>query len=138
MRSYEDHTGRTVDYAGRKRNAEWRERWFYLDRSRDDREFLDRQLRGLDLKREMIKEQRETADTITGYAPAGAGTPWLSIGPRNVNGRVKALAVHPTDPSTVYAGAASGGVWKSTDAGQSWRPLWDRPPDHVRQRHRGP
>jgi photosystem II stability/assembly factor-like uncharacterized protein len=122
MRRYDD---KAVDYAGRKRNAEWRERWFYLDRSRDDREFLGRQLRGLELKWKMIKEQRETADTITGYAPAGAGTPWLSIGPRNVNGRVKALAVHPTDHNTVYAGAASGGVWKSIDAGQSWRPLWD-------------
>src|SRR2546428_382733 len=65
-------------------------------------------------------------DHIAGYAPAGAGTPWFSIGPRNVNGRMKALAVHPTDPNTVYAGAASGGVWKSTDGGQSWRPLWDQ------------
>jgi hypothetical protein len=62
---------------------------------------------------------------LAGYDPAGAGSPWYSIGPRNVNGRVKSLAVHPTDPNTVYAGAASGGVWKSSDGGQTWNPLWD-------------
>ena len=42
-----------------------------------------------------------------------------------MNGRVKALAVHPTDPNTVYAGAASGGVWKSVDGGQTWDTVWD-------------
>jgi hypothetical protein len=126
MRGHEDNSERIRDFAGRKRNLEWRDRWFHLDRSRDDGEFLDRQLRGLERKWQMLEEQRKNADNITAYAPAGVGTPWLSIGPRNINGRVKALAVHPTDPSTVYAGAASGGVWKSTDAGQSWRPLWDQ------------
>jgi photosystem II stability/assembly factor-like uncharacterized protein len=72
------------------------------------------------------KEADDTADHIAGYAPAGPGTPWFSIGPRNVNGRVKCLAVHPTNQNIVYAGAASGGVWKSADGGQSWRSLWDQ------------
>jgi photosystem II stability/assembly factor-like uncharacterized protein len=48
---------------------------------------------------------------------------WLSIGPRNVNGRVRALAIHPTDGNTVYAGSANAGVWVTHDAGQSWKPL---------------
>jgi hypothetical protein len=38
-----------------------------------------------------------------------------------VNGRIKCLAVHPNG-TTVYAGAADGGVWKTTDSGQSWTP----------------
>jgi len=114
-----------VDYADRKRNLEWRQNWFYQIRSRDDKELLDAWSRGLRVKRQMIEKQRGTVGHLAGYAPAGAGSPWFTIGPRNVNGRVKALAVHPTDPDIVYAGAASGGVWKSTDAGQSWRPLWD-------------
>jgi photosystem II stability/assembly factor-like uncharacterized protein len=36
-----------------------------------------------------------------------------------------ALAPHPTTDGTVLAGAASGGVWKTTDHGASWRPLTD-------------
>jgi photosystem II stability/assembly factor-like uncharacterized protein len=115
-----------IDYANRKRNLEWRGHWFHHIRSRDDRELLDVWQRGRHLKRQMIDKQRGLVDHLAGYAPAGAGSPWFTIGPRNVNGRIKALAVHPTNPDIVYAGAASGGVWKSIDAGQSWRPLWDQ------------
>src|SRR5206468_7482220 len=114
-----------TDYANRKRNLEWRQRWFYRIRPIRDKELLEVWQRGLRVKRAMIDAQHEVADHRAAYSPAGPGSPWFTIGPRNVNGRVKALAVHPTDPDTVYAGAASGGVWKSTDGGQSWRPLWD-------------
>ena len=50
---------------------------------------------------------------------------WLPIGPRNINGRIRALAIHPANANILYAGAADGGVWKTTDAGQSWTPLTD-------------
>jgi len=60
---------------------------------------------------------------------------WTSIGPQPtasgffgpVSGRVTALAVDPCDSSgkTIYAGAAQGGVWKSTDGGTNWTPLTD-------------
>ena len=40
-------------------------------------------------------------------------------------GRMTALAVDPVNPSLVYAGAAGGGVWKSTDAGAHWTPAFD-------------
>jgi hypothetical protein len=40
-------------------------------------------------------------------------------------GRMSALAVDPRHPSVVYAGAAAGGVWKSTDAGVHWTPVFD-------------
>ena len=62
-------------------------------------------------------------------------TQWTSIGPSPVqyfnsffSGRVRALAVDPTNPSVVYLGAADGGVWKTTDAGQNWVPLTDTQP----------
>ena len=51
--------------------------------------------------------------------------PWRSIGPRNINGRVKCVAVHPQNADVVYAGAAGGGVWRTDDGGRSWRPLSD-------------
>src|SRR5215472_3363822 len=41
------------------------------------------------------------------------------------SGRVTALAVHPSDANTVYLGAAEGGVWKTTDGGAHWRPIFD-------------
>src|SRR5438128_7035709 len=45
---------------------------------------------------------------------------WTSAGPINFSGRIKSLAIHPTDGSTVYAGGADGGVWKTTTGGASW------------------
>ena len=51
--------------------------------------------------------------------------PWRSIGPRNISGRVKCVAVHPQNADVVYAGAAGGGVWRTDDGGRSWRPLSD-------------
>ena len=50
------------------------------------------------------------------------------VGPRNGN-RIAAVAGIPGDPSTYYAGAASGGVWKSVDGGNRWEPIFDK--QHV-------
>lgn len=50
---------------------------------------------------------------------------WTFEGPVNVGGRISALAMHPDDMSTIYAGAASGGVYKSTDGGAGWSPIFD-------------
>nr|NIM51365.1 hypothetical protein [Gemmatimonadales bacterium] len=50
------------------------------------------------------------------------------IGP--VGNRVSAVVGVPGDPMTYYAGAASGGVWKTTDAGLTWEPVFDDQPVH--------
>jgi photosystem II stability/assembly factor-like uncharacterized protein len=123
----EEAERRKIDYSNRHRNLEWRDTWFHLARTRHDDQLRRIRDRAIDIKRKRIDQQRDTADHMAGYAPApaGAGTPWFSIGPRNVNGRVKSLAVHPTNKDIVYAGTASGGVWKSTDGAESWEPLWD-------------
>ena len=49
------------------------------------------------------------------------------VGPK-VGNRIAAIAGIPGDPSTYYAGAASGGVWKSTDGGNRWEPVFDKEP----------
>ena len=49
------------------------------------------------------------------------------LGPAAGN-RVSAVAGIPGDPSTYYAGAASGGIWKSTDGGNRWAPIFDEEP----------
>jgi photosystem II stability/assembly factor-like uncharacterized protein len=67
---------------------------------------------------------------------AATGTTWVNIGPTKANyaqngssnlnktdaGRVRAIIVDPSAPSTLYAAFAGGGVWKSTDAGATWTP----------------
>lgn len=52
------------------------------------------------------------------------GGPWTAEGPDNIGGRVAGIAADPTQPDTVYVASASGGVWKSTDAGATYRPSW--------------
>ncbi|MGB6719106.1 MAG: hypothetical protein WBE47_19330, partial [Candidatus Acidiferrales bacterium] len=49
------------------------------------------------------------------------------IGPI-VGNRVSAVAGVPGDPNTYYAGAASGGLWKSSDGGNRWDPIFDKEP----------
>ncbi len=44
-------------------------------------------------------------------------TEWESLGPTNIGGRVLSIAVHPVNTSTVFAGSASGGLWKTTTGG---------------------
>lgn len=46
--------------------------------------------------------------------------PWQEIGPNNVGGRTRALAVDVDNSNTIIAGGVSGGIWKSTDGGASW------------------
>lgn len=70
---------------------------------------------------------RHAAD-VAGDAFAGARHNWIPTGPRNVGGRVRAVAIDPSDPKIMYAGPASGGVYKSTDGGESWFPLWHDEP----------
>lgn len=50
---------------------------------------------------------------------------WTNVGPFNIGGRVKTVAVHPTNADIVYIGAAAGGIWKTTNGGASWRDLFD-------------
>ncbi len=48
-----------------------------------------------------------------------------AIGPATMSGRIAAIDVVATHPVTLYVGAASGGVWKSTDGGVSYKPVFD-------------
>jgi len=48
-----------------------------------------------------------------------------SIGPAVCSGRIVGVAVHPQHKATWYVAVASGGVWKTTNAGTTWTPLFD-------------
>lgn len=48
-----------------------------------------------------------------------------NIGPSGTSGRVAAIAAVPSNQDIVYVGAATGGVWKTTDGGITWAPIFD-------------
>ncbi len=58
-------------------------------------------------------------------APAAS---WFEIGPTNLTVRITSIAFDPTIVNIVYVGAASGGLWKSTNGGDTWVPLTDELP----------
>ncbi len=53
---------------------------------------------------------------------------WRAIGPANMGGRIDDLAVVESNPSIIYAGFATGGIWKSTNNGTTWLPIFEKYP----------
>lgn len=53
------------------------------------------------------------------YRDAGING-WDDLGPDNIGGRIRAIAVNPDNDNVIYVGAAAGGVWKSTNGGSTW------------------
>ncbi len=64
----------------------------------------------------------DTEAMDAGFKPPEVG--WWKLGPRNINGRIKSLAIHPNNRNYLLAGAANGGVWRSLDGGASWNARW--------------
>ncbi|HET9225782.1 MAG TPA: glycosyl hydrolase [Thermoanaerobaculia bacterium] len=63
-------------------------------------------------------------------AKASAALPLRSVGPGLMSGRLSDIAVHPDNPGTWYVAAGSGGVWKTTNAGTTWTPVFDDQPSY--------
>ncbi len=56
---------------------------------------------------------------------------WRSIGPANMSGRVSGVTANPLNPKVIYVAFATGGVWKSVNAGTTWEPVFDRTGVHA-------
>ncbi len=50
---------------------------------------------------------------------------WQFAGPTNIGGRVTDIEMFADDLNTIFVGAASGGIFKSTDKGNNWQPIFD-------------
>jgi photosystem II stability/assembly factor-like uncharacterized protein len=57
--------------------------------------------------------------------PLLTGFQWRSIGPLTMGGRVDELAVVESDPRVFYVGYATGGLWKTVNAGTTFEPIFD-------------
>jgi photosystem II stability/assembly factor-like uncharacterized protein len=58
-------------------------------------------------------------------AEPGFDLEWTVQGPNNLGARVNTIAIHPTNEEIIYIGFSHGGVWRTTDGGQNWKPIFD-------------
>ena len=68
-------------------------------------------------------DSRLTSSTFAGLELRG-------IGPALMSGRIADIAIHPENRSTWYVAVGSGGVWKTTNAGTTWTPIFDDQPSY--------
>jgi len=71
-----------------------------------------------------LAQEQESEEGKADKGPLGQ-LEWRNIGPVNMSGRVADVEGVPGDPRIVYVGAASGGVWKTEDAGLTFKPVFD-------------
>lgn len=62
----------------------------------------------------------ETITTTSLPTPTGPTAPWRWLGPATSGGRLRTIAISPSDPNLIFIGSAGGGIWRSTDGGSTW------------------
>ena len=65
------------------------------------------------------------ADEVAITSDTFGGLSARALGPAAMSGRITAIDAVPADPLTLYVGSAGGGVWKSSDAGTTFKPIFD-------------
>jgi uncharacterized repeat protein (TIGR01451 family) len=87
---------------------------------------------------QMMQLQQAIIANTAVQAASTTGPAWSAVGPAPipngqtagitdaVSGRVTALAVDPTNSAIVYVGTAQGGVYRSTNGGTNWTPIFDK------------
>lgn len=120
----------------------WEMREWYLKRRRDDKGKIDWSSYGREIAHRAAMPTGRIGRQVTVpgvLRPNLVEGNWSFIGPQDFTGssgrtyfgvgdnagRINAVAYDPTDENTIYIGAASGGVWKTTNGGTSWTPLTD-------------
>ncbi len=68
---------------------------------------------------------RFSKNPTANWTEVGPNAPGQLAGSLPGSGRINSFAVHPTDPTVIFAGAPAGGLWKSTDSGTTWNSLFN-------------
>ncbi len=74
---------------------------------------------------EQLREAKADARVMAMATERTRAGVWVERGPTNVGARVTDLAIHPTSTNIIYAAMASGGVFRSTNGGANWSPIFD-------------
>jgi len=81
-----------------------------------------------EIKHEYYLEGLQQAAELHAQTRGNREYSWELAGPINVGGRITDLAIHPSNPETWYVGAASGGIYKTTDEGINWENIFTEAP----------
>jgi photosystem II stability/assembly factor-like uncharacterized protein len=85
---------------------------------------------GIDVNKERLKAIEQTEQLISNNIKnpnflLSQQPKWEPIGPTKIGGRVRTISWHPTNQNIIYIGAAAGGIWKTSNKGKSWIPIFD-------------
>lgn len=120
---YVSAEGKRVKATGWKQFKRWE--WYWENR-------VDRKTGEFPKTTAWEELQKSLKDNPSGVNSTSGN--WTSAGPSSSPGgyaglgRINCVAFHPTDNNTIYAGSASGGMWKTSNGGASWSVLTDNLP----------
>ena len=92
--------------------------YFFLQRAFPETHFSDRAYAAA------LGEARAQLN-LRSAPPVGFSEAWNAKGPGNIGARVNAIAVHPGNEQIIYVGFSGGGLYKTTNGGKSWFPIFD-------------
>ena len=72
------------------------------------------------------KKKKEETKSDTLKSSTFSGLKWRSIGPAFASGRISDFAVNPENTAEYYVGVASGNIWKTTNNGTTFKPVFDK------------
>jgi photosystem II stability/assembly factor-like uncharacterized protein len=77
-----------------------------------------------EIKQESYLAAMKQAQQLHDQSSNSRDCEWELAGPTNIGGRITDIAVHPNTPLTWYIGAATGGIFKTINAGESWENIF--------------
>ncbi|GHC62528.1 T9SS type A sorting domain-containing protein [Ulvibacter litoralis] len=77
------------------------------------------------INRDAMQKAVATSKAILENRPSRSALDWELVGPLNTGGRITDVAISPDNDNHLYVAAATGGIFKTTDKGVNWTPVFD-------------